>query len=115
MVEGIDLHIVTRRHLQEAIAKYPAAASEIESWTSIVEAVRWRSFAEVRRWFKDADKVDGYVFFNIRQNRYRLVTVIHYAKTFGDRETGGHVYIRSLLTHRQYDNRGNWGKRYGTK
>jgi mRNA interferase HigB len=109
------LHIVTRRHLQEAIVKYPDAASEIESWTSIVEAVRWRSFAEVRRWFKDADNVDGYVIFNIRQNRYRLITVIHYAKKSGERETGGHVYIRSFLSHKQYDNRGNWDKRYGAK
>ena len=31
--------------------------------------------------FKDADSVDGYVIFNIRQNRYRLITVIHCAKT----------------------------------
>ena len=30
--------------------------------------------------FKDADFVDGYVIFNIRHNRYRLVTVIPYAK-----------------------------------
>jgi mRNA interferase HigB len=109
------VHIVTRRHLREAIAKYPDAANEIEAWASIVEAVRWRNFAELRRWFKDADTVDGYVIFNIRQNRYRLITVIHYAKKFGDRETGGHVYIRSFLTHKQYDNRSNWDKRYGSK
>lgn len=31
--------------------------------------------------FKDADCVNGYVIFNIRRNRYRLVTVIQYAKT----------------------------------
>ncbi|MGD0912034.1 MAG: type II toxin-antitoxin system HigB family toxin [Terracidiphilus sp.] len=109
------MHIVTRRHLREAIKKYPDAASEIESWASIVEAVRWRSLAEVRRWFKDADIVDGYVIFNIRQNRYRLVTVIHYARKFGDRKTAGYVYIRSFLTHRQYDNRSNWDRKFGTK
>ena len=105
------MHIVTRRHLREAIKKYPDAASEIESWASIVEAVRWRSLAEVRRWFKDADSVDGYVIFNIRQNRYRLITVIHYAKM----ETVGHVYVRSFLTHKQYDDRRNWDRKFGTK
>jgi mRNA interferase HigB len=114
-LKGIEVHIVTRRHLREAIANYLDAANEIKAWASIVEAVRWRNFQEVRRWFKDADSVDGYVVFNIRQNRYRLITVIHYAKTIGERETEGHVYIRSFLTHKEYGNRGNWDKRYGEK
>jgi mRNA interferase HigB len=68
------------------------------TWVGIVEAVRWHNFSEVRRMSKDADHVDGYVIFNIRQNRYRLITVIHYAKTTGEKRTEGHVYIRSFLT-----------------
>jgi mRNA interferase HigB len=94
---------------------YPGAANEIRAWTAIVEAVRWHNFDEVRRTFKDADSVEGYVIFNIRRNGYRLVTVIHYAKTIGERkrQTQGHVYIRSFLTHKEYDNRSNWDRRYG--
>ena len=65
--------------------------------------------------FKDADYVDGYVVFNIRQNRYRLITIIHYAKTRDGKQTGGHIYIRSFLTHKEYDNRNNWDRRFGTK
>ena len=103
---------MTRRHLNEACAQYPDAAKEIQAWTAIVEAVRWHNFEEVRQMFKDADSVEGYVIFNIRGNRYRLVTVIHYAKT---RQTEGHVYIRSLLTHKEYDNPNNWDRRFGTK
>ena len=68
------VYIVTRKHLSEAIEKYPDAANEIAAWVGIVEAVRWRNFAEVRTMFKDADNVDDYVIFNIRHNRYRLVT-----------------------------------------
>ena len=64
--------------------------------------------------FKDADSIEGYVIFNIRGNRYRLVTVIHYAKTKQER-TEGHVYIRSFLTHKEYDNPSNWDRRFGTK
>jgi mRNA interferase HigB len=94
---------------------YPDAATEIKAWTAIIEAVRWHNFAEVRRMFKDADPVDGYVVFNIRQNRYRLITVVHYAKTTGERHTGGHVYIRSFLTHKEYDNRSKWDRRFGTR
>ena len=60
---------------------YPDAANEIKAWMGIVEAVRWHNFEDVRSIFKDADYVDDYVIFDIRHNRYRLVTVIHYAKT----------------------------------
>lgn len=109
------VHIVTRKHLSEAIEQYPDAASEIKAWVGIVEAVRWRNFSEVSGRFRDADYVNGYVVFNIRRNRYRLITVIHYAKTVGEKQTEGHVYIRSFLTHKQYNNPSNWDKRFGTK
>jgi mRNA interferase HigB len=104
------VHIVTRRHLSEAMERYPDAANEIKAWFGIVEAIRWHNFAEVRSMFKDADLVDGYVIFNIRQNQYRLITVVHYSKTIDEKQTEGHVYIRSFLTHKEYDNRNNWDR-----
>ncbi len=112
---GRQVHIVTRRHLSEAMERYPDAASEIKAWVGIVQAVRWHSFVEIRSWFKDADYVDGYLIFNVRQNRYRLITVIHYAKSTAYAQTDGHVYIRSFLTHKEYNSRSNWDKRFGTK
>ena len=107
--------IITRKHLKEAAERYADAGDEIAAWTTIVEAVRWHSFPEVRRTFSDADYVDGYVIFDFRHNRYRLVTVIHYSKTTEEKRTEGHVYIRSFLTHKEYKNPGNWDRRYGTK
>jgi len=107
--------VVTRKHLSEAMKRYPDAANEIKAWVGIVEAVRWHDFAEVRGMFEDADAVDGYVIFNVRQNRYRLVTVLHYAKTTDGRQTQGHVYIRSFLTQKEHDSRSNRNKRFGTR
>lgn len=107
--------VVTRKHLSEAIKCYPDAANEIKAWMGIVEVVRWHNFAEVRSMFKDADAVDDYVVFDIRHNRYRLITVIHYAKTTREMQTKGHVYIRSFLTHKEYATRSNWDRRFGTK
>jgi len=109
------VHIVTRKHLHQAAKKYPDAANEIGAWVAIVKEVRWHNFPEIRATFKDADNVKGYVIFSIRQNRYRLVTVIHYAKTTKERQTQGHVYIRSFLTHKEYDNPANWDRSFGTK
>jgi len=109
------VHIVTRRHLSEAIERHPDAANEIKAWIGIVNAARWHNINEVRDVFQDADPVDGYVVFDFRHNRYRLVTVIHYAKTTEEGKTDGHVYIRSFLTHKEYDKRSNWDRRYGRK
>jgi mRNA interferase HigB len=97
------------------MARYPDAANEIKAWTAIVEAVRWHSFVEVRNRFKDADFINGYVVFNIRRNRYRLITVPHYAKTVGEWKSEGHVYIRSFLTHKEYDDPSNWDRKFGTR
>ena len=64
----------------------------------------------MRQIFKDADAVSDYVVFNIRRNQYRLITIIHYSREKDGRITEGHIYIRSFLTHKQYDNRQNWNK-----
>jgi mRNA interferase HigB len=109
------MEIVTLKHLSEATKAHPEAANEIAAWVRIVKAVRRRNFAEDRGIFKDADFVDDYVIFNIRQNRYKLITVVHFSKTIAEKQTKGHVYIRSFLTHQEYDTRSNWDRRLGTK
>ena len=110
-----QVHIVTRKHLSEAMETYKDAADEIKAWAAVVKVVRWHSFTEVRSTFKNADNVSGYVIFDIRHNRYRLVTVIHYAKTMRKKRTEGHVYIRSFLTHKEYDNPKTWDRESGNK
>jgi mRNA interferase HigB len=107
------MHVVTLGHLQRAIATYPDAAKEITSWNEITKASRWTSFLDVRQVFPDADAVDGFVIFNIRRNRYRLITITHYSKERNGEPTMGHIYIRSFLTHKEYDNRANWDKEFG--
>ena len=100
--------IVTKKHLREAMDKYKDAAEEIKAWQAIVRGARWRNLPDVRAIFKDADPVNDYVVFDFRNNRYRLITVIHYVKTIEGKPTKGHVYIRSFLTHKEYDNPKKW-------
>jgi mRNA interferase HigB len=107
--------VVTRRHLLTAASEYPDAAKELSAWFAIASASFWRNMTEVAAVFKDMDVVDGYTIFNIRRNRYRLITVIHYSKDKDGRRTQGHIYIRSFLTHKQYDNRRNWDKEFGSQ
>ena len=95
------MNVVTRKHLVEAEERYLDAAKGICAWNRVARMARWRNFAEVRQVFKDADAIDGYVVFNIRRNRYRLVTIIHYSRAKDDGITEGHIYIRSFLTHKR--------------
>jgi mRNA interferase HigB len=97
------VHIITIKRLQEACEKYREAAREIGAWIKIVKTARWRNFEELRANFPDGDDVDGLVVFNIRHNRYRLIAAVHYAKRIDGRLTLGHVYIGSLMTHKEYD------------
>jgi mRNA interferase HigB len=106
----MNMHIVTANHLKLAAEQYPEAGKQIAAWCRIAKSARWRNFLEVTQVFKDADNVKGYVVFNILQNRYRLVTIIHYSRVKDGRITEGHIYMRSFLTHKQYDNRANWDK-----
>lgn len=95
------------------MAEFRDAAAQIKAWADITEASRWHTFAEVRSTFPRADYVDDFVIFDIRNNRYRLITVIHYCKTTKEKQTQGRVYIRSFLTHKEYDDQSNWDRRYG--
>ena len=97
------MHIVTIKRLQQASEDHREAAPEIGSWARIVKSARWRNFQELRASFPDADNVDGFIVFNLRHNRYRLIVAVHYAKLIGGRLTLGHVYIGSFLTHKEYD------------
>jgi mRNA interferase HigB len=97
------VHIVTIKRLQGASEEFREAAAGIGSWIKIVKLARWRNFVELRTSFPDADDVDGFVVFNIKHNRYRLITAVHYAKTIDRRLTLGHVYIGAFLTHKDYD------------
>ena len=68
-------------------------------WANVTERVDWDSPAELRRTFGTADFVGDLTVFDIGGNKYRLIAFVHYrAKA---------VYIKHVLTHREYD-KGDW-------
>lgn len=94
---------MTVKRLQQASREHREAAQEIGAWAMIVKSARWRNFLELRASFPGADDVGGFVVFNIRHNRFRLIVAVHYAKTIAGRLSLGHVYIGSFMTHKEYD------------
>ena len=67
-----------------------------------MESEVFRDFDDLRATCASADQVGGLTVFNIGGNKYRLIAAIHYNRQ--------KVYIRSLLTHADYD-RNTWKRR----
>lgn len=89
------MHIISRKALRQFWEQYPAAENAIQRWYRIVRQTEFRDFAELRRAFPSADKVGDLIVFNIGGNKYRLIASVHFNR--------GKVYVRHVLTHREYD------------
>ena len=74
---------------------------EVTAWYRVARAAHWETFEDVRATYPAADQVGAVLIFNIRQNRYRLITTVVYGKQ--------KLYVKALLTHKEYD-RKEWKK-----
>jgi len=102
------VHIISPKTLREAAISAKDAGREIEAWLSVVTSARWRNLVDLNHSFPSADYVKPYVIFNIRGNRYRLITKVYFIRlNKNGSQSKGHVYIRAFLTHKQYDDRSN--------
>jgi len=93
------LRIVKEAFLINAGREHAVAARHLEVWRKLVKSAGWRSFAELRRTFPDADRVKVrsgriVIVFNIRRNEFRLVAAVHF-----DRHI---AYTMRFMTHAEY-------------
>jgi mRNA interferase HigB len=93
------MHVITRKRIQDFVAKYPDSRTSLETWYRIVKHAEYNSFDDLKQHFRSADYVDGFVVFNISGNKYRLIAAIHYNRK--------KIFIRHILTHQEYD-KGRW-------
>ena len=82
--------------------RHTDAAGPLQAWHRIMESEVFADFNDLRAIFASADYVDGLTVFDIGGNKYRLIASIHYNRR--------KVFIRSVLTHAEYD-RGHWKRR----
>jgi mRNA interferase HigB len=88
--------IITMRALNEFADIYSDAENALNHWVEIVKSADWRNGADLRQTFRDADFVgDNRWVFNLRGNRYRIVTMIFFSKRT--------IFIRFIGTHAEYD------------
>jgi len=93
------MHVISRKALRQFWERHPDSEMALARWFKIMQHTEFRNFSELRATFPAADKVGGWIVFNIGGNKYRLITSIHFNR--------GKVYIRHVLTHPEYD-RGDW-------
>jgi mRNA interferase HigB len=80
--------------------KYPDAIKWINIWIAAVKQSEWHSIIEVRKEYPSADGIklgvdEVVTIFNVRGNKYRLVTSINYGQQ--------KVMFDDLMTHAEYD------------
>ena len=94
--------MISRKRLREAAAIHADLEGQLDTWFRIAKKAKWSNLAEIRQTFSSTHAVEGYTLFNIKGNEYRLITRINYRT--------GRIFIREVLTHAEYDDRGSWKK-----
>lgn len=90
------MRIISRKLLKEFWERHPDAEQPLLAWHADVKLAAWRSPSDVKKNYRHAGFLpNNRVVFNIKGNTYRLVTAVQYEF--------GIVYIRFIVTHREYD------------
>jgi mRNA interferase HigB len=90
------VRVITESRLTNFWKRYPDAEVPLKAWRALVRKKQYKKPNEVKQDFGTADHLGGNVtVFNIGGNKYRLVVSMRYDMQ--------HVYIRHVVTHREYD------------
>ena len=92
------MKIISNSALRAFAAKHPQADEPLRGWRRVIEKNRFGNWAELKVAFRSIDKVGELAVFDIGGNKYRLIAYVRFEKQV--------VYIKAVLTHRQYDKEG---------
>ena len=93
------MKIISNRALRAFAADHPQAEESLHGWRRVIEKNRFAHRAELKAAFNAVDTVGELAVFDIGGNKYRLIAYIRFEKQI--------VYIKAVLTHRDYD-KGAW-------
>ncbi len=93
------MHVLAKPIIVAFYTLYPDARTSLLGWFAEAEHQRWRTFAEVRESFGNADRVGKFTVFNIAGGKYRLIAHIHHNRN--------KLFIDQILTHEDYI-KGDW-------
>ncbi|MGD0591825.1 MAG: type II toxin-antitoxin system HigB family toxin [Bacteroidota bacterium] len=91
------MRIIGRDKLDDFKKKHPDACSQIDSWEADVEEADWSLTQDVRQRYGSASFLgNNQAVFNIKGNKYRLLTQINYKSKI--------VLVLKAGTHQEYMN-----------
>ena len=90
------MNVISLKKIKEFVKKYAGSKAPLLSWYHEVSSAVWKNPQDIKNRYPSASFLEGnIVIFNIKGNRYRLVTKISYMyKT---------VLIKWIGTHARYD------------
>jgi len=98
------LNAISRPAVDAAIARHPECAQWLNAWWQRARHERWTGLEDVWLTYPRTDQGGSWLVFKANAGR-RLVVGVRYAS-----ETkGGTLFIKSFLTHAEYDKAG-WKK-----
>lgn len=89
------MRIISYSRIREFYELHPESRVSLDAWYDIAADADWKSFVDVRKTFRSADVYGTCTIFDVGHNKYRLIAWVSY-KTHK-------VFIRSVLTHAEYD------------
>lgn len=93
------MRIIKRGALIDFWQKHSDAKASLESWYAVVRKASWKTPAEMKAVYPNADIVGRKTVFNISGNKYRMIARVNYYTQ--------RVFVLFILTHAEYD-REDW-------
>lgn len=88
------MRIISKKPLIEFYTKHPDAKAALEDWYAFMKGDTSTNFSELKKTFGSADLVGKVIIFDIRGNKYRLISSVHFNKQI--------TYVLEVMTHAEY-------------
>ena len=92
------MHVISKKRLREIWKKPADSETPLVAWYKAASRAAWKNINDVRKTYPHADALGSCTVINDGGNDYRLIIKINYSRQV--------VYIRSVLTHAEYDKEG---------
>ena len=93
------MRVIKRGALERFWQVHPDARASLESWYAVVRQAKWKTPAQLKQVYRNADLVGRRTVFNIAGNKYRLIARVNYQTQ--------RVFVLHIMTHAEYD-KGAW-------
>jgi len=93
------VNVISFKRIRDFSSDHRDALAALTAWYKTAKKANWQNLAELKQTYPMADLVGRHVIFNIKGNKYRLITRIVYRSQT--------IFIAAVMMHEEYD-LGKW-------